>query len=177
MSNYSTIKSSVSCSSFTALLGAVTAASFLFLSNASGTSSTYRGALDFSSAPPNITIARISQTTVVLPIEYSVRSYALPDWVKYIQSLGLDEPNPNEVAKVFIGINTHVIANDYVILDRILRLADIGSMSDAMIVSLARGTFAYRKLLPSWHGYISRTKSALVLRGMDAEKILKGMNV
>ena len=98
-----------------------------------------------------------------------------PSWAEYVQSLGVDEPKPEQVAQLFIGINRQVTQGDFDEIDSVLREIDIKKISTAMLVALARGTFAYRTSLRSWSGFIEEVEAVLRRRGLDTAKLLRGL--
>lgn len=94
-----------------------------------------------------------------------------------MQAMGLREPRVDELAPIFVGMNEDVFGENFETLDTVLRNTDVTTISSTMIVALGRGTFAHRRLLRSWPDYIERSKIELGKRGLDAEKVLRGLKL
>lgn len=96
-------------------------------------------------------------------------------WVKIAQS----EPariTTSNLEAVIDGLNLVLKAERFDLLDEIFREARIGQMPVEAIIAFLRVPFMARFRLKEWRGFRRRARAELQARGIDADRVLKGMS-
>lgn len=73
-------------------------------------------------------------------------------------------------------INRLLSKNRFDEVDRSLKLSDVQTEKPEVMLVYLRGTFAARTLLKEWGPYLDRAHTELSRRGLDADRLLKGLN-
>ena len=76
-----------------------------------------------------------------------------------------------------IGHNVRLLeSNRFHEVDLDFEKQDLKQASPEIMLANLRSTFAARTLLRAWYPYLDRVKSELEQRGLDATRLLHGMN-
>jgi len=65
---------------------------------------------------------------------------------------------------------------DYGSVEEILAIADLDNFSNTAMVALVRTTYPAKDKLNNWTDTVERVRENLVRKGLDAEKLLRGLS-
>ena len=104
----------------------------------------------------------------------SKTSFTNSEWIfSVVNSTDADGTAPLDAT--IDGINSLIEKRDFVFLDRVLRLISDDRINRYALLGMARATFPVRSKLSYWQLFISNCHRALKNRGLDADKLLKGL--
>lgn len=88
---------------------------------------------------------------------------------------GSQESSNLELAAVIRGLTQLIGKSEYPLIDRILRSFQPGQTSPAMNLAVLRTTGSVRSKLKAWHDLVPRVRFDLQGRGLDADRLLRGL--
>lgn len=83
---------------------------------------------------------------------------------------------PAEIFPLVQGIATLFKKKDYGSVEEILAIADLDNFSNTAMVALVRTTYPAKDKLNNWTDTVERVRENLVRKGLDAEKLLRGLS-
>ena len=83
---------------------------------------------------------------------------------------------PAEIFPLVQGIATLFKKKDYGSVEEILTIANLDNFSNTAMVALVRTTYPAKDKLNNWVDTVERVRENLVRKGLDAEKLLRGLS-
>lgn len=96
------------------------------------------------------------------------------DWVFRIVDSSDDE-GLGLIGPTVDGINDLIGKGDFSYIDRILVAVPVDTASRHVLLTLARSTFPVRQKLSGWKPFVTSLRGAFIARGLNADKLLKGL--
>ena len=73
------------------------------------------------------------------------------------------------------GLNRLIARGDFDYIDRVLSAIPTTTASRHILLAIARATFPIRQKLARWKPFVLSVKDAFISRGLDADRMLKGL--
>lgn len=120
-------------------------------------------------------VAALSMSGRGMTVKQESLTY-VPAWIARVSELaraGREEQALLEVMSHFHNVKS---SGEYARLSADLRLLNLEFFSDVILIALVRGSYAIRKLVPSWGELLSSIRQIMLARGRNPAKVLRGLS-
>lgn len=122
----------------------------------------------------------VQKTQAISPLqEYSIYKAKLMfqrSWIKDFIKSTLLLKSVADIAPYYKEIQILLNEKEYHDCDHLIDLIRVNKLSDTLLVGLPRLTYSYRQHLSRWSTFIDDVKNEMAARGLDYDKLLKGIN-